>query len=267
MVMLTCFRETASGMLLDRMRTEIAQTNPIIFCQVPLTHIRSGESRSSFLSSLGSVSLDFGSSHLEFTKEATGETPHHRTLDRISGKPTEVAIADYPPVHEGAHEERRAGVIDYLLDDPQNYLPSKSHLETLKAEVMKEILFAVRNLLEATKTDYEKAPDLYASLSSIQFFNVCKRVYGIGRKQDLLNTAEDLLLSSPVTLRDFLRAMIAAAVNEWVFDGQYGSLPTGLDDTSCVLTIYQSEILKGELLRTMLWAEPRLIFNLNSSIS
>lgn len=60
----------------------------------------------------------------------------------------------------------------------------------------------------------------------------CKRIYGVDCREDLRQDSEDFLLCSPVTIEDFLRAMIAAAVNEWVFDGRHESMPNDLNSAS-----------------------------------
>ncbi len=159
------------------------------------------------------------------------------------GNPKETTFTPYASLRGGAHEKRQAAVNKYLLDNPEFYLPSPSLLEHLRGVTMSKIFFAVRNLLEATKTEHDKPPQLYSSLSSSPFFDICKRVYGVGRAEDLRRTSEHLLSHSPISIKDFLRSMIATAVNEWVFDGWHD-----LDCETGLSAIYREELAECEIL-------------------
>ena len=198
---------------------------------------------------------DLRHSRFESPKATSIQDKGGRASGEPAGSPREIITTPYASLRGGPHEKRQVAVNNYLLENPEIYSPSPSLLENLKGVAMKEILFAIRDLLEVTKTRNDKAPQLYACLSSSPFFDICKRVYGVGRKEDLRRTSETILLHSPVTMRDFLRAMVAAAVNEWVFDGRHEYLPSDLDKKTGVMATYESELAKRESLLFLYNAE------------
>jgi len=195
--------------------------------------------------------LDLSRSRYESPMVHNNQDQPNTGFREVSSKQEGTVMNSYASFPEDIRQKCLVAVNDYLLENPEIYSPSPSLLEMLKGTVMKEILFAIRDLLKASKTDIGTAPQLYSSLSSTEFFDICKRVYGVGCKEDLRRTSETLLLHSPVNITDFIRAMVAAAVNEWVFDGRHNPLPNDLGNEIGVSAIYESELAKREFL---LWS-------------
>ena len=222
------------------------RTNPIVLIQV-----HSPDSQNRHMSPTSSSGLSTLTSHLSYpryetSKEDCNKHQPHTAIAEASRRPEEVSFTPYLSFPGGALEKRQPAVNNYLLENPEKYSPSPSLLQNLKETAMKEIQLAIRNLLEATKTEHDKIPELYPSLSSAQFFDICKRVYGMGRKDDLRRTSEALLSQNPISIRSFLRTIIAASVNEWVFEGRHDSLPQDIDNKAGPSALYESELAMGE---------------------
>lgn len=271
-VLTLLLRDVASGMSCNAKRFATVQTDPVVLIQALPTSLRHESVFPSSRRAVSASSSDLSYSHIESPKATSSinllegaqrgksGSPGETIINPYGGKsgsPGETIINTYASLRGGAHEKRQAAVNEYLLDNPEIYVPSQSLLEHLRGVTMKEILFAVRDILEATKTEPDKAPQLYASLSSLPFFDICKRIYGVGRKEDLRRNSEGLLSHSPVTMKDFLRTMVAAAVNEWVFDGRHESLPDDLETDSGVMAIYRGELARREFLLSSTFEMPQ----------
>ena len=147
----------------------------------------------------------------------------------------------------GAHDQRRAAVNKYLFGNPETKSPSRSDLVRLQRATMEEIMFAIHHLLDSTATEHEKVPEIYSSVSHLPFLAICKRIYGAGNREDLLRTSAELLVHSQVSVGDFLRATIGAAICEWVFEGCHYSSLNDLDSQKDVYAIFASELAKRGL--------------------
>ena len=214
---------------------------------MPLNNLRHESTYSSSLDSLPILDLDLNFSHVEPRQGTTSNHVSAEPINKVLGEPAEAAISPHSLFHGGAHEKRQAAVNAYLLDNPESYRPSQSFLEDLKETIMKEIFMAVRDLLEGTNTICSKTPQLYLASSSLPFLEICKRIYGVGSQEELWRTSGTLLTFSPDVLSDFLRAIIAAAVNDWVLIGRHDFLPNDIHNHTGMLAIFMSEIAKGRL--------------------
>lgn len=167
---------------------------------------------------------------------------HVDALQETSDGSEKALSTSYVSFPEGAHARCQEVVNNYLLDNPDIFLPSFVLLESLKDITMREIRCAIRNLLEATKTDYDKVPQLYSTSSPDPFFDICTRVFNVARREDLSRISWTLIM------QDFLRAMVAAAVYEWVFLERHDFLPSDLDEKPDVSEIFERELANRELL-------------------
>ena len=111
---------------------------------------------------------------------------------------------------------------------------------------MNEIHSAVRDLLEGTGTKYDKFPQFDSSLSSSSLFAIFKRIFGVGRIEDIKPFVTPQPYN-PSILRDCLRSIIAAAINEWVFDGAHEFLPSDLDKKTGISEVYETELARRKL--------------------
>ena len=145
---------------------------------------------------------------------------------------------------------RHAQIRDYLVDDPDGFVPNKKTLCDIKSMLLQQISGAVQGLLEedgveqagmtsiSASRNYEKVPQLYGLTSETQFFDICKRVYGAGTKDVLYAKAS----MSYVSMKNFLCSLLAAAVTDWVFDGRHESLPTSVDFKTGISRVYESQV-------------------------
>lgn len=184
---------------------------------------------------------------VSYPKESKNRSLQDNALGETSGESEETFLTSYASFPEGAHAKCQAVVNDYLLHSPDTYSPNPNLLESLKELTMREIQCAIRDLLETTKTEYNKVPQLYSSLSSFPFFDICKRVFNVGRRDDLSRTSWTQLSHSSVIMQDFLRAMVAAAVHEWVFLERHDFLPGDMDKKTDVPEIFERELASCEL--------------------
>lgn len=143
-----------------------------------------------------------------------------------------------------------AQIRDYLVDDPDGFVPTKKTLCDIKSMLLQQISGAVQGLLEedgveqagmtsiSASRNYEKVPQLYGLTSETQFFDICKRVYGAGTKDALYAKAS----TSYVSMKNFLCSLLAAAVTDWVFDGRHESLPNSVDFKTGISRVYESQV-------------------------
>jgi len=213
---------------------------------------------------------DLSSLCIPYPEKTKDKNLHDDALRETSDGSEKTLLTSYVSFPEGAHAMCQAVVNNYLLDNPDTYSPSLVLLESLREITMREIRCAIRNLLEATKTDYDKVPQLYSTLSPGPFFDICTRVFNVGRREDLSRTSWTQLSHSPVIMQDFLRAMVAAAVYEWVFLERHDFLPSDLDKKPDVSKIFERELANRELLLTVTVtrssANPRNKFSISRAV-
>ena len=152
--------------------------------------------------------------------------------------------------YERRMRSQYAAIQEYLVDDPELYVPSSSALDRFKDTAICHIDCAVRSFLEAvgpnqgtcsesySATNYEKTPNLYGVLSSPSFFDICKRVYGASTVESLYEKS----LQSYVSMKDFLSALLAASITDWVFDGRHDSLPRKLTCKTEISRVYEGQV-------------------------
>ena len=148
-----------------------------------------------------------------------------------------------------------AAIQEYLLDDPDHSLPTKMDLSRLSSELAELICSAVRTLittaLDSQSTqlraphslEKEVVPDLGHALSIKSFFEVCRRAYGV-------RTVEELYMKvgqSFVCTSDFVRSLLAVAIDEWVFKNGHQDLPDFRNDRKTGISL----ALEEELARCM----------------
>ena len=144
----------------------------------------------------------------------------------------------------------------YLNEDSDTYIPSEHILVEKRTELLSSIASAVQRLLKSgtepnektnlvltTTNEAEKAPEIQKALISDAFFNLCKRVYGAGTKQDLLKKTK----RSWVLMKDFLRAMVAASVKHWIFDDEHEFLPVDTVSKTSSSELFIKEIARCRL--------------------
>lgn len=135
-------------------------------------------------------------------------------------------------------------ISDFLLIDPNVFLPSRENLDHRHGETMSCIRDAALQYLETTGVDDRAALEIYPCHSSTSFFDICKRLYNVISKERLLEEYAKLQLESPLSPTDFIRALMAAAITEWIFQGRHDPLPTPLAWTSSPAKMYE-DIIAG----------------------
>lgn len=145
-------------------------------------------------------------------------------------------------------------IVSFLQNDPNQFLPSHEHLENRKRETWRSIRDVGLRFLETAGISDGKVLELYGCHSSQPFFDICKRVYNVHTREELLTRSASLQIQSPLTMTDFIRALTAAAITEWVFEGKYNPLPGELSQPSKAATMYENIIaeLDPELHRQVL---------------
>ena len=123
------------------------------------------------------------------------------------------------------HFQRNTTIHEFLPADPDGLSPSQNNLDHLKGHMIRQIQSAVCDLLKLTKTDDLIDPQIYVSLRSLSFFNVCKRVYNVNTRDELRKKFALIQPQSPLSLIGLFRALTAAAVAEWVFERRNERLP------------------------------------------
>ena len=182
----------------------------------------------------------------EISQEGCGKTGGGGRFAAGSSRSEFDVILSYTKFYEGTQTRSWATVNDRLFGNSEVCLPTRDDLEYLQGITMKEILFSVYALLESTATAYEGTQEIHTSVACLPFFEICKTVYGVGNKADLLIIFGDLQFQSPISLGVFLRALIGAAVYEWVFDGCHDSPLNDLDSRTGIPARFMSEIEKRE---------------------
>lgn len=135
------------------------------------------------------------------------------------------------------------------LNDPTEYLPSVSVLEHLSDGLIRDIHDAVHDLLDDTYTAANKSTQLGVSLtvqSSKGFARLCCGMYGVVTKEELLKLLSGPCLQSQLGLEHFLRAAVAAAIYDWVFQGQHSPLPRDWFEMSGVAAVYSKLASSGK---------------------
>ena len=129
-------------------------------------------------------------------------------------------------------QERAMSIRKYLINDPELFEPSVEHLRNRMTNLLFNIENAVKGLFEAScrpeddSTDthaalnHEKQPKISAALGEQPFFDLCKRLFGALTRASVYDNA----IKTYVLLADFLKAMLAAAISDWVFNGLYPCL-------------------------------------------
>ena len=127
------------------------------------------------------------------------------------------------------------------LKNPTKYLPSVSVIEDLGEAIIRITEEAARALLYSAYTPTDKIAQLGTSLSvefSKPLNDLCYVIYGAATKENLIECLLGQSFHSQLGLEDFLRAAIAAAVYDWVLQGQHSPLPGDLFELSVIGSIY-----------------------------
>ena len=133
----------------------------------------------------------------------------------------------------------------YLETNPERFLPCPGDLEKAKNELMERIDTAVCSLVETNQEHLCMIPQIYAALSSVAFEDICKRVYGASSRNEILKKHNGLQLRSAFTLNEFLCAIIAAAIHDWVFEGRHAPLPFAYTGKTEWQSIFEEVVSKG----------------------
>ena len=117
---------------------------------------------------------------------------------------------------------------DFLTTDSRQYIPTKGLLKDLALSISQGIETAVHRLLESARTDGSEEPRVMSSLRNVpRFCIICRTIFPDESDHDLLQNLRADRLTDPLSLSGFLRAFASAAINDWVFEGQYDPMPTG----------------------------------------
>lgn len=136
--------------------------------------------------------------------------------------------------------QRCEKITRFLRNDKNQYLPSQERLDFLKGQTMRWIRDVALWFLETAGIEDGKVMDLYGCQSSRPFFSICKRLYNVNTREELLEKSGLIQLRSPLNKRDFVRALTAAAITDWVFEGKHNPLPGEFSQPSKAAMKYES---------------------------
>ena len=109
-----------------------------------------------------------------------------------------------------------------------------------------EIRSTVSVFLENVNIGTREIPQMNPSLCSGHFVDLYKRLYGVGTRDELLRRSFELQLQSNLGIKDFLRAMIGAAVTEWVLNGSDGLSSADLEHKPDFQSMYRYTVANCE---------------------
>ena len=122
--------------------------------------------------------------------------------------------------------DRFMAIRNYLGKDPEQYESSTKSLNKRKLELMNRISSTVFRLLgrydeaELMKTEaslmvkLKANPKISSALRGTTFLELCMRLFGAGSREEVQERA----IRTALSLEQFLRAIIAAAISDWVLD-------------------------------------------------
>lgn len=145
-------------------------------------------------------------------------------------------------VFDGRYEK----IVSFLQKDPNQFLPSQEYLENQKGQTMRWIREAAFCFLETAGINDGKGFELHECHSSPSFFNICKHVYSVDARDELLTKSAWLQIQSPLFMTDFIRALTTAAIIQWVFKGKHNPLPGELSQTSKPAMMYENIVAECE---------------------
>ena len=142
---------------------------------------------------------------------------------------------EHNDAEEDDSEDCPAAIKEYMLDDPEHAVPKTKKLQTDCVRLIEEIHEAVEELLfmvtlpgrqnnprnMKTPGDDELPPDIARALSRNPFYNLCLRTYGASNH----HTLDASLRGSLISTKEFTRALLGAAIDEWVFNDGHHHLP------------------------------------------
>lgn len=118
---------------------------------------------------------------------------------------------------------------DSLAGDPIKYMPTQAQSINFRTSIIRRIDDVVCTLLRNTDTDPARSLDVYSYLGdlhkSLDFLQLCKRILGKNSRPELLTRMTMGEAGSVPPLTTCRRALIAAAVSDWVLEGSHPSLP------------------------------------------
>lgn len=138
---------------------------------------------------------------------------------------------------------------DFMLKDSLSFTPTPGELRDLIDGIFKLISTTAATLLDTTDTKYNQRPDTWRFVPSVSLIKLCGLIYMVDDVKALLKEHLEAQVKAHTTLQTILRAVIAVAVNEWVFKGQHMSLPPALSDKSPLMSWYEQTVAVGQSTR------------------
>lgn len=188
---------------------------------------------------------------LEATTGGQATSPNEPLLNAWLSLNQRLSFAQKPQQQDQTMKERYfANMQRYLSQDPERFMPSSTALQKLKANLTDLIQGAVQNFIEANTTviespagvrglnTCEKKPDIFHALGSPFFFDICKRIYGVGAPKELLLKSERCYVSVP----HFIQAMLASAIQYWVFEGTEVDVPAMIAARSPISDVIEDRL-------------------------
>ncbi len=129
---------------------------------------------------------------------------------------------------DGTLVDRAYENIEILLgEDPKSYLPKDGELRDLRNEISLKIDSAVKTWLTASNTGQ---PQFFEAVRDPSSFHLLKRIYGIGKREELICKIARMSKQHSIDVEVLLRALIGFAVFEWVFEAHHRSLDAAGDE-------------------------------------
>ncbi len=136
---------------------------------------------------------------------------------------------------------------DFLAVSPEVFLPSRKFLDQLRDHTIEGIRSAAYDFIDSTGVHSEMIPQLYKSLRSPSFADICKRVYDASTNEELLGKFASLQSMSALSLVDFIRALMAAVITDWIFEGSHAPFAMELMQKSQPQVMYENIIAEREI--------------------
>ncbi|KAL8670509.1 MAG: hypothetical protein Q9168_004961 [Polycauliona sp. 1 TL-2023] len=120
---------------------------------------------------------------------------------------------------EGMVLDRIFGNIETLMgEDPKSYLPKDTELRSLREDISSKIDSSVTTWLATSNTG---RPQFLEAVRNPASFQLLRRIYSTGNKEELMFKIARMSFQYPIDTGKVLRAMMGAAVFEWVFEGHH----------------------------------------------
>ena len=143
----------------------------------------------------------------------------HRGQQNVDSDTPALGIQPTLASPEGMVLDRIFGNIETLMgEDPKSYLPKDTELRSLREDISSKIDSSVTTWLATSNTG---RPQFLEAVRNPASFQLLRRIYSTGNKEEMMFKIARMSFEYPIDTGKVLRAMMGAAVFEWVFEGHH----------------------------------------------